>query len=89
MGLGAGALEVGMLAALAMGAVARHVAETVGSLVLSVHCCVSCANQLTLSLLVLRAAVAGTLRPEWRLRKGQAWPPRLRRWSGLWPLVSD
>jgi hypothetical protein len=89
MGLRAGALQVGMLASLAMGAVTRHVAEAVGSLVFSVHCCLSCANQLTLSLLVLRDAVAGTLRPEWRLRNGQAWPPRLRRWSGLWPLASN
>jgi hypothetical protein len=49
----------------------------------------SWANQLTLSLLGLLDVAAGADRPRWRLRNGQACPPRLRGWSALRPLLSD
>jgi hypothetical protein len=87
MGLRAGALEVGVLAAFAMRPVTRHVGEAVGCLLLSVHLFLL-AIQLTLSLLVALAAAGGTARPPWRLRKGQAWPARPRECSGLRPLLS-
>lgn len=87
MGLGARALEVGMLATFPMGPVARRVGEAVGCLWLCVHLYLR-ANQLTLSLLLLEAA-GGAVRPEWRLRKGQAWLPRLRGCSTLRPLLLD
>jgi hypothetical protein len=78
MGLGAGALEVGVFAAFAVRAVARHVGETIGGLLLSIHGGFSPAGQLTLPLLVFLEPFCGAGRPAWRLRKGHAWPPRLR-----------
>jgi len=88
MGLRARALQIGVFAPFAMGPVTRHIGETVGGLLLSVHAVLP-ANQLTLSLLLLLAAAGGTARPAWRLMKGQAWPARPRGCSRPRPLLSD
>ncbi|GAC1356004.1 MAG: hypothetical protein NVSMB34_09740 [Variovorax sp.] len=62
MGLGAGTLEVGVLAAFAVRPVARTITEAVGEFLLWIHHEVL-RDQLTLSLLALLEACCGAGRP--------------------------